>query len=233
MPAIDINCDLGEGFPHDAELMTLITSANVCCGAHAGGKDESRAAVELAARHGVAVGAHPGYPDRAHFGRRPLNLSPEFALQECSRQISTLVDMAEAAGTAVRYVKPHGALYHQAFRDDALAQAVAGAAYLYKLPVVGTPGSILARVARKYGGFIGEGFADRAYRADGSLVPRDQPGAFITDPAQAAVQAEDLAVRSGVRSICVHGDNPQAVEFVRALREAFLKSGWELRAFAE
>jgi len=229
---IDLNCDLGEGAGTDAALLPLITSANVSCGVHAGTAEDIAATVEQAARLGVAVGAHPGHPDREHFGRRELNLAGRDVLEETHNQIQWLKALASRLGVKVRYVKPHGALYNQACRDDAFADAVVAACALSALPVVGLPGSRLAERATGRVPFVAEGFADRGYRPDGSLVPRDQPGAFVKDPAAAAVQVRRLIAERGVRTVCVHGDNPEAVAFVRAVREELLRAGAELRPFA-
>jgi UPF0271 protein len=219
---IDLNADLGEGAGFDAALMPLVTSANVCCGRHAGGPEEMRATVERAKRHGVAIGAHPGYDDRSNFGRRELNLPRSELIGLIRSQIADLV----AAGADVKYVKPHGALYNQACRDAAIADAVVEA--VGGLPIVGLPGSELSRGAA----FIAEGFADRRYRPDGSLVPRTEPDAFVHDPAEAVKQVHRLIRDRGIRTICVHGDNPDAVAFATAVRIALLEQGFELRAFA-
>jgi UPF0271 protein len=230
---IDLNCDLGEGAGHDAELMPLITSANVCCGAHAGTPAGILATLELAAQLGVSVGAHPGYPDREHFGRREIRASMRDLLEAIHSQINWLRTLADRAGARLRYVKPHGALYHQANRDDAYADAVLSACALAALPVVGLPGSRLQmRATARKVPFFSEGFADRAYRPDGTLVPRDQPNAFVKDPVAAAAQVRALIAEHDVRTICVHGDNPEAVAFVRAVREELTRAGAELRPFA-
>jgi UPF0271 protein len=229
---IDLNCDLGEGAGTDADLLPLITSANVSCGAHAGTPDEIARTLELAARHGVAVGAHPGHPDREHFGRRELPTSSRDVLEQTLAQIRSLRVMAERAGVVLRYVKPHGGLYHQACREDTYADAVVAACALAGLAVVGLPGSRLEERATGQVPFFAEGFADRRYRPDGSLVPRSEPGAFVEDPREAAEQVRRLIADRGVRTICVHGDNPAAVAFVRAVREELLRSGADLRPFA-
>jgi 5-oxoprolinase (ATP-hydrolysing) subunit A len=229
---IDLNCDLGEGAGTDAELLPLITSANVSCGVHAGTPDDIAATLQQAARLGVAVGAHPSHRDREHFGRRELNVPARDVLEETHAQILWLKALAAQCGATVRYVKPHGALYNQACRDDAFADAVVAACALSDLPVVGLPNSRLAERATGRVPFVPEGFADRGYRPDGSLVPRDQPGAFVTDPAAAAAQVARLIRERGVRTVCVHGDNPEAVAFVRAVRAELLQSGAELRPFA-
>jgi UPF0271 protein len=227
---IDLNADLGEGAGFDAELMALVTSANVCCGAHAGSPTVAAETLQLAREHGVAVGAHPGYPDREHFGRRELEL-PEYELwAECTFQIGGLVGLSIGEDAPVRYVKPHGALYNQACRDPVVARAVVAAAVVFDLPVIGLPDSALASEAITP--FIPEGFADRRYRPDGSLVPRTEPDAFVHDPDEAVKQVEWLIREKGVRTICVHGDNPQAVAFAKAVREALLARGFVLKAFA-
>jgi 5-oxoprolinase (ATP-hydrolysing) subunit A len=229
---IDLNCDLGEGAGTDAELLPLITSANVSCGAHAGTAAEIAATLALAARHGVTVGAHPGHPDREHFGRRELRTPPRDVLEQMHGQIQALRALGDRAGVKLRYVKPHGGLYHQANREDAYADTVVEVCALVGLPVIGLPGSRLAERAIGRVKFFAEGFADRRYLPDGSLVPRDQPGAFVNEPLEAIEQVKQLIAKRGVRTICVHGDNPQAIDFVRAVREELLRAGAELRPFA-
>jgi UPF0271 protein len=229
---IDLNCDLGEGCLHDAELMALITSANIACGFHAGDPATARAALEAAARHGVQAGAHPGFADREHFGRRELTRTAQQVFDDCVYQVGALAGLARAAGLALRYVKPHGALYNMACRDAAYAGPVVDAAALFGLAVMGLPGSRLEAASAGRCPFVAEGFADRRYQPDGSLVPRTRPDAFVTDPAEAVRQAERLMREQGVRTLCVHGDNPQALAFVRALREALTRQGIVIRAFA-
>jgi len=212
--------------------MPLVTSANLCCGFHAGNATTSLAALKLAQRNSVQVGAHPGYDDRANFGRRELSLKEEEIFELCLYQVGALVGLAQAASVRVRYIKPHGALYNQACRDDAVARPIMAAADILKLPVMGLPGSRLATFCQTGAGFIPEGFADRRYQPDGSLVPRGQPEAFVHDVDEAVDQAERLMRDQGIRTLCVHGDNPQALEFVRGLRAAFERRGIVLRAFA-
>jgi UPF0271 protein len=226
---IDLNSDLGEGCPCDAELLPLITSANVACGWHAGDPATAMATLSLAAKLGVSVGAHPSFPDREHFGRRELPRTPAEIYQDCVYQIGALSALARAAGTKVRYIKAHGALYNMACRDDHYARPLLEVAEFFDLPLLGLPGSRLELLSPKR--LVAEGFADRRYRPDGSLVPRDQPDAMIQDPSEAVRQALELAQR-GVRSLCVHGDNPQALKFVRALNAGLAQAGFELRAFA-
>lgn len=222
---IDLNADLGEGAGFDAALMPLVTSANVCCGKHAGGPDEIRATLALAESLGVAVGAHPGYEDRAGFGRREMNLGAE--------DLRELLRSQLAAIPSARYLKAHGALYNQACRDDGIADCVAEVAAERDLPVVSLPGSRLAAASVRIGvPFIAEGFADRRYRDDGSLVQRSEPDAFVHDPAEAVRQVERLIRNQGIRTVCVHGDNPQAIAFAAAVRQALLVAGFELCPFA-
>lgn len=227
---IDLNCDLGEGCPFDAELMPLITSANIACGFHAGDAATAYKAVELAANHGVAVGAHPSFPDRESFGRREMKRLPQHIYEDCVYQIGALQGIARAVGVPLTHVKPHGALYNMACRDENRARPVVLAAHLFDLPVVGLPGSQLELLATK---FVAEGFADRRYRPDGSLVPREQADAFIEEPAEAVKQALWLLSERGVKTLCVHGDNPKALEFVRALRGELLANRISIRKWSE
>lgn len=229
---LDLNCDLGEGCPHDAELMQLITSANVACGFHAGDPSTGRATLEAAKRHGVQVGAHPSFPDREHFGRLELNRTEQQIFDDCVYQIGALAGLACSVGVELRYVKPHGALYNMACRDDAIARPVVAAVEAFGLMIMGLPGSRLEALSTGSCRFVAEGFADRRYLPDGSLVPRSQPDAFLTTPEEAVSQAEWLLRDKGVRTLCVHGDNPEAVAFVRALREQFTRQGVTIRAFA-
>jgi UPF0271 protein len=217
---VDLNADLGEGVGSDAELMPLITSANIACGGHAGDEATMRQALQLARDHGVRVGAHPGYPDREHFGRRELQLPPSEVTRLCRDQISALQVQAKQVGVALAYVKPHGALYNQGCREAELAAAIVAAAREFHLPVMGLPGSQLEATARAAGiPYLREGFADRRYQADGTLVPRSQPEAMITDPDEAADQVKRLVRDWGVDSVCVHGDAPGVVSFTSALRQ--------------
>ena len=192
---IDLNCDLGEDGAFDAELMPLITSANIACGFHAGGPSVALAALRAAARHGVHAGAHPGFADREHFGRRELDLTAEQIYNDCVYQIGALTGLGRAAGVTLHHVKPHGALYNQACRDDAYARPVIAAVELFSLALVALPGSRLEALSRGRCRFVAEGFADRRYLPDGSLTPRSQPDAFVADPAEAVRQAEWLLRR--------------------------------------
>lgn len=224
---IDLNCDLGEGAGHDAELMPFITSANLACGAHAGDADTMRATVALAQRHGVAIGAHPGYEDREHFGRRELTLPVGEVRALVERQVRALREMA-----AVAHVKPHGALYNLAARDAAVAREVVAAVSAVDagLVLVALRGSELVRAGRAGGLRVAEEvFADRTYRADGSLTLRSEPGAVITDEAEAVAQARRL-VRGGADTICLHGDGVHAVAFARRLNAELRQAGIAIRS---
>jgi UPF0271 protein len=229
---IDLNADLGEGAGFDAELMPLITSANVCCGLHAGGPSEIARTLVLASKHGVAVGAHPGYADREHFGRREFTLGNQETVALCVYQLGALTAMAAVLGLTVRYVKPHGALYNQACRDRRIADLLVIGLGQFELPVLGLPNSQLAEACADRLPYIAEGFADRRYRPDGSLVPRTDPDAFVHNPDEAVKQVEWLVRTQGVRTICVHGDNPDAVAFTKAVRESLLARGIQLKSFA-
>ncbi|MBS0663808.1 MAG: LamB/YcsF family protein [Verrucomicrobia bacterium] len=236
---IDLNCDLGEGAGRDAALMPLVTSANIACGGHAGDEISMRATVALAQRHGVAVGAHPGFNDRANFGRKEWKLSPAVIYQLVTEQVATLARFAP-----VRHVKPHGALYNLAARDPevagAIASAVAGAGGLILYALAG---SELVRAGRRQGVRVAEEvFADRTYRSDGSLTPRHEPNALITDEAVAVAQVLRMVREGTVQAtdgtevpivadtVCVHGDGVQAVEFARRLREELAAAGVTVRA---
>ncbi len=229
---IDLNSDLGEGCRLDQELMPLITSANVACGFHAGDPETAWATLEAAARHGVQVGAHPGFADREHFGRRELQKSEQEVYRECLFQIGGLASLARVIGLPLRHIKPHGALYNMACRDDTYARAIVAVAEHLTLPLVGLPGSRMEALSAGRCPYVAEGFADRRYLPDGSLVPRSRPDAFIESPEQAVSQVHWLIGNRKVRTICVHGDNPKALAFVRELREALLGRGVILRAFA-
>lgn len=218
---MDLNADVGEGFGTDAALLEVVTSANVACGGHTGTPETMRTISRLAADRGVALGAHVSYRDPEGFGRRDLDVAAHVVREEVAAQIAAL---DAASGGRVAYVKPHGALYHRATVDDECAAAIADACG--GLPLLGFPGSRLLAHARR--GFV-EGFADRGYAADGSLVSRGEPGALL-DAEAAALQAAEIAAR--VDSICVHGDTPDAPAVARRVRAALEAAGYKLRAFA-
>jgi UPF0271 protein len=245
MHSVDLNCDLGEGAGGDAELMPLISSVNVACGGHAGDDETMRATVDLALRHGVAIGAHPGYVDRQNFGRVELALSPDEVRGLVLSQTQRLLAVAGSRGARLRHVKPHGALYNLAARDAGVARAVAEAVYEAdpRLVLVGLAGSCLIAAGSICGlSTLQEAFVDRTYQPDGSLTPRTQPAALILDPAMAASQALRLAREGRVTAVdgsevairadtlCLHGDGPHAIEFARAIRSALEAAQVAIRA---
>lgn len=234
---VDLNVDLGESVERwesgeDQRLLTHATSANVCCGAYAGDDDLITRTCAAAVEAGVAIGAQVGYPDREGFGRRAQDPAPRDLGDEVRRQIDHLTTLADRVGGIVTYVKPHGALYHRVARDEAQASALVEALLAdgSLLPLVGMPDSLALQIARDQGvPTVREGFADRAYATDGGLVPRDQPGALITDARDAAAQAVSLV--GTVDSICLHSDSPGAAELLISVRAALDTRGVEVRAF--
>jgi UPF0271 protein len=249
--AVDLNADLGEGFGvwrlgDDEALLGVVTSANVACGFHAGDPSTMRRVCTRAVAAGVAIGAQVSYRDLAGFGRRFVDVEPGELADDVLYQLAALDGVARASGGRVRYVKPHGALYNAVVTHEAQAAAVVAAVRDLdpSLPVVGLPGSALLRTAAAAGlRTVAEGFADRGYRADGTLVPRREPGALVHDPAQVAARAVRMAVEGGVEavdgttvqvaveSVCVHGDTPGAVELARAVRTALAAAGLGPAAF--
>ncbi len=238
---IDLNCDLGEGAGHDAELLRLVTSANIACGAHAGTLETMIETVERAVRRRVGVGAHPGYFDLENFGRVERAIAPEEAARIVLLQLEQI---HEIAGETLRHVKLHGALYNQVCREPALAEAVANelSRLWPDLIVFALSGSALVRAARSRGLRVAEEvFADRTYRRDGTLTPRGEPQALIADAAAAAAQVVRLLREGVVRSVdgievplradtvCVHGDGARAVEFARRLRAELKLAGIAVR----
>jgi UPF0271 protein len=229
MRSIDLNADLGEEVTDDVALLTVVTSANVACGYHAGNAEIMRAVCEQAAELGVSVGAQVSYADRENFGRVARDESRAVLCAQVADQVGTLTGIAAAAGTVVGFVKPHGALYHRVLRDEEQAGAVLDGSG--SLPVLTMPGA-LSRGATAAGRTVwSEGFPDRGYDADGRLLPRDQPGALLEDSAAIAAHALELAssVERPVDSLCVHGDSPDAVGHARAVRRALEGAGWSLR----
>lgn len=228
---IDLNADVGEGFPDDERLLDVVTSANVACGFHAGSAETMRIVCGAAAEREVAVGAHPSYRDREGFGRRALDVSLNTLRDEVAEQLAALVEIAEEEGAWVTYVKPHGALYTRAIADAEVARAIVDATFGFGVAMLAWPGSELFAQARS-GGMeaFAEGFADRGY-ANGRLVPRDQPGALL-DARDAAQQAVTLARTGEVRSICVHGDSPGAADTAAQVRAALTAGGFTLRRFS-
>jgi UPF0271 protein len=220
---------MGE-LPGDIEeqLMPGVTSANIACGGHCGDEQSMRRTVALAVRYGVSTGAHPSYPDRANFGRVPMNL-------EAGEIEDTVFDQIAALGrvAAIGHVKPHGALYNAAANDVQIAEAIgrAAARWSREVVLVGLAGSVMLETWRAAGFKVAaEGFADRRYQPDGTLRPRTFPDALIRDPAEAAEQAVSLVYSGAVNTICIHSDTPEAVQILRSVRERFAASGVEIRA---
>jgi 5-oxoprolinase (ATP-hydrolysing) subunit A len=242
---LDLNADIGESFGaynlgHDALLMPAITSASVACGFHAGDPGVMRETIALARQHGVAIGAHPGFPDLVGFGRREMRATPREVEDFVVYQIGALAAMAAAQGLRLQHVKAHGALYNIAVRDAVVADAIARATASVDSALIlfGLPGSELIAAGRRAGlRTAREGFADRAYRADGTLVPRAEPGAVIDDPdivvsrAIAMVREREVRAIDGsrvaleVETICVHGDTPGAAMLASRIRQALLDAG--------
>lgn len=245
MVKIDLNADLGEGGQADAELMTLVSSVNIACGFHAGDAQTMLESVRNAIKHGVAIGAHPGFPDRENFGRTAMVLPPETVYAQTLYQTGALDAIVRAQHGVLRHVKPHGMLYNMAAQDPALADAIARAVRDHnpQLILVGLAGSELIRAGQRLGLVTRqEVFADRGYQQDGSLVPRSQPGALITDDAKALAQTLDM-IRTGrvktingtqanvqAETVCLHGDGEHALLFARRLRAAFAEQGILVRA---
>jgi UPF0271 protein len=252
MPAIDLNADLGESFGRwtiggDEALLDLVTSASIACGFHAGDPQVMVATAAAAAARGVSVGAHPGYPDLVGFGRRDLAATPDQIRCDVLYQIGALHACCHAAGTGVRYVKPHGALYNRAARDVAAANAIAAAVADADptLVLLGLAGSALVSAGRRAGLRVAEeAFVDRNYEPDGTLTPRSHPDAVLTDPEFCArravrlVQEGIVATRDGselrvtAESLCVHGDGRTAIALLQQVREALTSAGVVLRPFA-
>ena len=222
---IDLNCDMGElpDAAHEAALMQHITSANIACGGHAGDEATMERTTRLALERGVRIGAHPGYPDRANFGRIEIAMSSEDIEQTVFYQIERLDAVVRRLGGAIVHVKPHGALYNVAVRNAGVARAIGNgvARWNSRVPVFGLAGSPMLDVWREMGlPVAGEAFADRRYEPDGTLRSRKFADALITDPQEAAAQAVRLARAGQAQTICVHGDTPGAVDILKACREA-------------
>lgn len=250
MHRIDLNCDMGESFGAyrigaDEAVLPYITSANIACGFHAGDPSVMRRTVAAALDHGVAIGAHPGLPDLVGFGRRAMDITPDEAYDLVVYQVGALFGFVAAAGARLQHVKPHGALYNMAARDEALADAIARAVRDVDVGLIlfGLSASRLVDAGERAGlRTAAEAFADRAYLPDGSLVPRRRPDALITDPAEAvarvvrmvregrvrSVDGGDVAIRA--ETICIHGDGPHAAEFARRLREGLEAQGVRVEA---
>ena len=250
MSCVDLNCDLGESFGAytmgmDAEVIPKVTSVNVACGYHAGDPLIMEKTVALAKQHGAAIGAHPGFPDLMGFGRRQMVVTPEEAGAYVKYQVGALMAFAKGHGLRLQHVKPHGALYNMAAKDEKLSEGICKAIYSIdpELIFMGLAGSVMLEAAERIGlKTASEVFADRAYNDDGSLVARSKPGAVIHDPEAAVARAVKMAKEGKVisingkeidiraDSICVHGDNPKAIETVIKLRNALIEQGVEVKS---
>ena len=250
MPSIDLNCDLGESFGAytigmDSAVIPYITSANVACGYHAGDPLVMQKTVAACKASGVHIGAHPGYPDLMGFGRRNITATPAEIKAYVQYQVGALSAFCAAAGVPLCHVKPHGAMYNMAAKDEALARAICEGILEVNsaLTLLALSGSAMVRAARELGlGVKSEVFADRGYQADGTLVPRGRPGAMITDEDEAIARVIRMAKEGVVRSVdgmdvplvadsvCVHGDGEKALAFVRRIRAALTDAGIEVRA---
>lgn len=250
--SIDLNCDMGESFGawnmgHDADVLPLVSSANIACGYHAGDPSTMRKTVALAIGNGVAIGAHPGLPDLMGFGRRNIDITPQQAYDMVVVQVGALAATAASQGARLHHVKAHGALYNMAVRDPSLARSIAQAVRDVDRSLVfyALASSDMARVASEVGLTVAhEVFADRTYQPDGSLTPRNRQGAMIEDPQESirqvlrmvtegrvtAVDGTDVEVRAD--TLCIHGDQPGAVVFAKSIREAFSQAGIQVRPFS-
>lgn len=237
---IDLNADLGEGAGHDEALLQLVSSANIACGWHAGDASTMRECVRWALLHGVAIGAHPSFPDRENFGRTAMQLPPAQVIDNLLYQLGALAAIVRAEGGTLAHVKPHGMLYNQAVKEPELAAALCEAVRQFDpaLKFFGLAGSAMIAAAAQAGLTpVEEVFADRGYMPDGSLVPRGQPGALIEDEAQALAQTLSLVREHRVRaidgstvalraqSVCLHGDGAHALAFARRIRERLTAEG--------
>lgn len=248
---IDLNADAGESFGRwklgqDERLFPLLTSVNLATGFHAGDPLTIRESVRLAKSHGVAVGAHPGFPDLVGFGRRDMAVTPDQAYADVLYQIGALSAFLRLAGLPLHHVKPHGALYLRMLKDKPLAKAVAQAIKDYdpEVPLVLLSGTLMEEAAQEVGvRYVREAFPDRAYLSDGRLAPRSMAGALIRDPKAAAERAVAMVLEQEIdaldggkvqieaETLCIHGDNPEAVEIARAVREALTEAGVELKTY--
>lgn len=249
MPTVDLNSDLGESFGawamgDDATMLTLVTSANLACGFHAGDPSVMLTASRTAVMHGVAIGAHPSYRDLAGFGRRDMEVPTDQLHADLLYQVSALAGIAAHAGGRVTHLKPHGALYNRVAVDLEVAEVISDVARTLNLPVLGLPGSAIATACEHAGvRFVREAFADRGYLADGTLAPRGLDGSVLADPVEVAARAvrmvtegiviavDGTEVAARVDSLCVHGDTPGAVELAIAVRAALDEAGVEVAAF--
>ncbi|MDO5059301.1 MAG: 5-oxoprolinase subunit PxpA [Neisseria sp.] len=242
---VDLNADLAEGCGNDEALLGLVTSANICCGLHAGNAEEMRKALQWAKQNGVRVGAHPSFPDRENFGRSAMNLPPEELRAHLLYQLGALQALCRAEGLVFDYVKPHGALYNQAAKDAELAALIAQTVKAFNpdLKLMALSGSLLLEAGRQAGlGVISEVFADRRYMPDGTLVPRSRPDAQVDSDEEAIAQVLQMVKDGSVTavdgsrvtvqadSVCLHGDGAHALEFAARIRKELQDAGIEVIA---
>jgi UPF0271 protein len=240
---IDLNCDVGEGYGNDAELLSIVTSANIACGYHAGDADTMKKTVDLAIENGSGIGAHPGYRDREGFGRQVKDIFVTEIFEIITDQVEALQRITRAAGSRLQHVKPHGALYNQAAKDPLLAESIAAAvkAVDKDLILFGLSGSALIEAGSRAGlRTAAEIFADRTYTSDGSLTPRSKPNALISDADEAVSQVMQIiqndcvtavdgtTVKLNADTICIHGDGENAVAFAFAIRNSLAKNNVEI-----
>ena len=252
IPSIDLNADIGEhdgdGYSRDAAILSVVSSANIACGVHAGSRSVMKQTIAMAYENGVTIGAHPSYPDRPGFGRREIGLPFDSIAESFITQIQAMIECCELEGAILRYVKPHGALYNRAARDEKLAELLTGCVLAVdeSLVILGLSGSFAEAAAKKRSvTFAREAFIDRGYLSDGTLVPRTEPGALIEDPAIAAARAVKIVrdkkleavdgtlIDLEADSLCVHGDSERALETVTAARSALEKAGFTIAQFAK
>ncbi len=250
MKVVDMNSDLGESFGNyklgmDDKILEIVTSANIACGFHAGDPSVMKKTVALAVKNGAALGAHPGYPDLVGFGRRKMDIAPSDVYNMVVYQVGALAAFAKAAGTRLQHVKPHGAMYNMAAKDAKLAEAIAQAVYDVDKDLIlyAQGGTESIKAAEKIGlRTASEVFADRSYQDDGTLTPRSQPGAMITDEEKSIAQVLSMVLEGKVMalsgkvipvkadSICLHGDGPKALVFANKIRSVLLENGVKVAA---
>lgn len=244
---IDLNCDMGEGMLHDAELMPYISSANIACGFHAGDEATMQKTVELCLKNNVAIGAHPGFNDKKNFGRLPMNLSDHELYALIYDQLKTLHEVCTKMKTTLHHVKPHGALYNMAAKDQGMSQVMANAVKDFdsSLVFIGLSNSMMISEAKAVGlKTANEVFADRTYQSDGSLTPRNQPNALITNTKQSLEQVRQM-IKEGIvttigkeqiyirpQTICIHGDGDHAVDFAKSIHSMLLKENIIIQAIS-
>lgn len=244
---IDLNCDMGEGMLHDAELMPYISSANIACGFHAGDEATMQKTVELCLKNNVAIGAHPGFNDKKNFGRLPMNLSDHELYALIYDQLKTLHEVCTKMKTTLHHVKPHGALYNMAAKDQGMSQVMANAVKDFdsSLVFIGLSNSMMISEAKAVGlKTANEVFADRTYQSDGSLTPRNQPNALITNTKQSLEQVRQM-IKEGIvttigkeqiyirpQTICIHGDGAHAVDFAKSIHSMLLKENIIIQAIS-